>query len=270
MSNPANIPLPPDVPRAQMKHDIHKFRAVTRLTDSNWVIHKFEQVAAMQERDLWDVVSGVDKEPKDKKSEEWQIWHSKDVSARAQIIQNLSPEIQPAIYETTTSAQAWQALRDDFESSNLNKIANVHLIYDTLAYIKGTPMRDHINQLKILREQLGAMGDQISDTSHALRLLRHLPSSWEGVCQVLRASQPTVTKVKDRLLAEEQARKTQEAFINAGNAQALTAALTQNLDPAAATAFQALITTQFGSLSLNPSATSQTQGSGPSKGSKGQ
>jgi hypothetical protein len=72
------------------------------------------------------------------------------------------------------------------------------------------------------------------------------------------------------LLAEEQACKTQEAFINAGSAQALTAALTRNLDPAAAAAFQALITTQFGSLSLNPSATSQTQGSGQSKGSKGQ
>jgi gag-polypeptide of LTR copia-type len=121
-------------------------------------------------------------------------------------------------------------------------------------------MRDHINRMKILREQLGAMGDVIPDTSHAMRLLRHLPPSWDGVCQVLRASQPTVTKVKDRLLAEEQARKTQLAFTNAGNAQALTAVT----DPAVALAnLQALISSQFGSILLNPLSTTDRNAYNP-------
>jgi hypothetical protein len=60
------------------------------------------------------------------------------------------------------------------------------------------------------------MGNVISETSHVLRLLRFLPLSWDGVCQVLQASQPTVAKVKDQLLAEEEARKTAMAFANAG------------------------------------------------------
>ena len=66
-----------------------------------------------------------------------------------------------------------------------------------------------------------------------------------------------ITKVQDRLLAKEQARKTQEAFTNAGNAQALTAALSKTLNPNVLASFQVLITTQFGSLSLNPSTLNQ-------------
>jgi hypothetical protein len=252
---PANIPPPNTTApstvmiRNQPKHDIHKFRSVTHLTDDNWVTHKFEQIAALEERGLFAVVTGEEKEP-DKKVDPdlHRLWRDKDVSAKAQIIQNLSKEVQPIVYDCSTAAEVWKALRDEFESSNLDKVANVRYTYDTLAYIEGSGMRDHINKLKILRERLGAMGDTISDTSHALRMLRLLPPSWDGVCQVLRASQPTVARVKDRLLAEEEARKTAMAYANAGTATALLSALK---DPQQAASIQALISTQFGSILLN-------------------
>jgi hypothetical protein len=120
-----------------------------------------------------------------------------------------------------------------------------------LIYIEGTPMWDHINQLKILREQLKAMGDDISETSHALRMLRLLPPSWDGVCQVLRASQPTISKVKDRLMAEEEARQTALTFANSGSATALQAAMQDS------SKFQAMVSTQFGSVLLHPNAIQQ-------------
>jgi transposase InsO family protein len=253
--NPATIPLPgsssfpPIMVKSQPKHDIHKFRSVTHLTDQNWVTHKFEQIAALEERGLYEVVTGEEKMPnKSLEPEAYRLWKDKDVSAKAQIIQNLSKEVQPIVYEfSTTSAEVWKALRNEYESSNLDKVANVRHSYDILAYVEGSGMRDHINKLNILREQLGAMGDAISDTSHALRLLRFLPPSWDGVCQVLRASQPTVAKVKDRLLAEEEARKTAMAFANAGTASALLSVL----HPQQIAGLQALMTTQFGRVTLN-------------------
>ena len=58
MEDPSKIPLPPDPPAlAQMKHNIHKFRNVTKLTTENWVVHKFEQIAALRDRvaDVWFV-----------------------------------------------------------------------------------------------------------------------------------------------------------------------------------------------------------------------
>src|ERR1700754_5216229 len=111
---------PPTLPvSVQAKHDIHKFRSVTHLTLENWVTHKFEQTAALRERGLFDVVEGKLAEP-DQKSDPvaYRTWEDKDVSARAQIIQNLSSKVQPIVYETTTAAQAWKALKDEFESQN--------------------------------------------------------------------------------------------------------------------------------------------------------
>jgi hypothetical protein len=137
--------------------------------EDNWVQFKFEINAALDKRVLKEVVEETEKEPDKKKDiDSWKLWHDKDVSAKAQIIQNLSKEVQPIIFDCKTSTEVWQALRDEYESSDLDKIANVCLVYDTAAYVEGTPMWDHINWMKILHEQLGAMGDVIPDTSHAM------------------------------------------------------------------------------------------------------
>jgi hypothetical protein len=109
-------------------------------------------------------------------------------------------------------------------------------------------------------------GDVISDTTHALRLLRFLPLSWDGVCQVLWASQPTVAKVKDQLLAEEEARKTAVAFANAGMASALLLML----QPQQLTGLQALMTTQFGWITLNDTANNHNSGQGANQKANGQ
>jgi transposase InsO family protein len=267
-TNPETIPLPGTTPqtRTTPKHDIHKFRTVTHLTDDNWVQHKFEQIAALEERGLYNVVLGKEEKPDEELDPEaFKLWKDKDVSAKAQIIQNLSREVQPIVFNCNTSKEVWQALRDEYESSNLDKIANVRYLYDTLAYVEGSGMRNHINRLMILREQLGAMGDKIPDTSHAMRLIRLLPPSWEGLCVVLRGSMPTVARVKASLLAEEESRKTVLSYAYAGSATALlsalpnpqslptppTAALHATPDPQLMANLQALITTQFGSLLLN-------------------
>jgi hypothetical protein len=138
-------------------------------------------------------------------------------------------------------------------------------------------MRNHLNRLMILREQLGAMGDDISDTSHAMRMLRLLPPSWEGLGTLLRGSTPTVARVKDRLLAEEESRKTALTYANSGSATALLSSVPSFGNPTAppVTAqvpesqllanLQALITTQFGSLLLNGANNSNGQGKNKSK-----
>src|ERR1700744_2552763 len=244
----------------QMKHDIHKFRKVTHLTDENWITFKFEIKAALQERGLWEVVDGTTDEKKgpnqSKGPDGFRRWKDQNASARAQIIQNLSPEVQPIVHDADTSADVWQALKDEYESDNLDRVANVREVYDHLAYIEGTPMRDHINKLKILREQLSAMGDAIPETSHAIRMLRLLPPSWDGVAQVLRTTQPTIKRVKDRLLAEEQARKTAAALTSCSSASALMSTLR---DPSALVNVKALLASPFGTLLMNQASGNTTE-----------
>jgi hypothetical protein len=104
-TNPANIPLPLDPPMIP-KHDVHKFRKVTHLMEDNWVQFKFEINAALDERALKEEVEGKESEPnKIKEIEKWNLWHDKDVSAKAQIIQNLSKEVQPIVFDCKSSAE---------------------------------------------------------------------------------------------------------------------------------------------------------------------
>ena len=126
--------------QAQPKHDIHKFRTVTQLTDQNWIRFKFEILAALDERALKDIFLGNEKEPLQSDITSWSLWHDKDVSARTQIIQNLSEDIQPSVFSCTTSSAVWNTLHEEYESSNLDKIANIRLIYDTVAFVEGTAM----------------------------------------------------------------------------------------------------------------------------------
>ena len=69
---------------------------VTSLTDENWVTHKFEQIATLEEHGLYEVVTGKEVEPNSTTdTDKWKLWKDKDVSAKAQIIQNISKEVQP-------------------------------------------------------------------------------------------------------------------------------------------------------------------------------
>ena len=87
-----------------LKHDIHKYRDIVKLTDKNWLNWKFNIIGALQERGLWTITTGEEPcpeevpDPKDisqvipPDTDELTIWTDKDTSARAQIIQNLSPD----------------------------------------------------------------------------------------------------------------------------------------------------------------------------------
>jgi hypothetical protein len=50
---------------------------------------------------------------------------------------------------TKTSVEAWTALTDKYEGTNLDKMANIHDNYDHLSYVDGTSMRDYINKMTI-------------------------------------------------------------------------------------------------------------------------
>ena len=70
--------------------------------------HKFEQVAALEERGLYEVVLGKEKMPDQTLDpDEYRLWKDKDTSAKAQLIQNLSKEVQPIVFDCSSSAGVW-------------------------------------------------------------------------------------------------------------------------------------------------------------------
>jgi len=197
--------------RLQPKHEIHEFRPISPLTEDNWIMHKFVQTIMLEERGLYAVVNGEEGAPdKSLHPGDYQLWMDKDISARGQIIRNLSKEVQPIVYGCKTAAEMWKALRDEYESSDPYKVILVRERYNSLLYADGTKMRDHIHKLLILREQLNLMGEKISDEYHIRRLLNSLPPSWDITRLAIMCNtqpQPTIANVKGRLLNEEAARE---------------------------------------------------------------
>jgi hypothetical protein len=99
---------------SQHKHDIHKFRTITKLAEDNWVSFKFEARAALEERALWEVTTEDLKPDKKVSPDAYRIWKDQDISAKAQIIQNLTKDVQPLLFDCESAYDVWKALQDEY------------------------------------------------------------------------------------------------------------------------------------------------------------
>lgn len=187
------------------KHDVHKFRDHVKLTETNWVDWSVVAELSLAERGLWRITNGSEPRPTpivDDSERQLLIdaWDEKDQHARAQIIPNLSVEVRTKVRGKVTAAAIWSRLVSEFQSTDPEAINAVRMQYDTLWLPEGSPISTHLDKLHELRDRLTAMGDTISDVSHASRLLRNLGDDWESVASNIRTltSDPVVVSLKLR------------------------------------------------------------------------
>ena len=78
-------------------------------------------------------------------------------------------------------------------------------------YKEGTPIAEHLNEIKSIVNQLAAMKITFDDELQALLLLSSLPESWETLVVTVSNSSPdgvvTMSQVTSNLLNEETRRK---------------------------------------------------------------
>lgn len=206
------------------KHDIHKFQDTVKLTEENWVDWSDVMKGVLGERGLWGVTNGKELKPViiaggTVTGVEVAAWDDKDNAARNQLVRNLSPEIRTKTRKAETSAEVWKTLTAEFESKDPDVVAAVRTAYDNMWFVEspdeGKTMSHHIDLLNEYRDRLELMGDPISDTSHAARLLRNLPEDWEGVAMMIRTVTNKPETVITKLKAEEQVRKNKRLQLEA-------------------------------------------------------
>jgi hypothetical protein len=106
-------------------------------------------------------------------------WEDKNCLAYNQILLNTSATIQPLLDSTCTASTAWSILLEYFELKNASLTSTVCAQYETHVYTDGSSMLTYIAKLTDLWNQLGLLGEPISDQAHANLLLMNLPNTDE-------------------------------------------------------------------------------------------
>src|SRR5271170_5263006 len=141
---------------------------IDKLGDDNYYAWKFRSKMVLEDRDLWDVVSGDELCPE--KLEAGKQWIKKDRKAMSQISLAVSDKLLVHIRQAKSAKHAWDSLEQVFEKKTLASRVFLRRKFFTTSLREGQPMREHINELTMMEENLGAMGAPIHDTDLAMTL----------------------------------------------------------------------------------------------------
>ncbi|KAH9070516.1 hypothetical protein Ae201684P_002873 [Aphanomyces euteiches] len=158
---------------------------INKFDGDNFHLWKFKMMIVLEEQDLWDIVSGVEKwEDQGDAAEQarYTKWQKK-----AFAIVCLSLEDSPLSMRRSckTAKEAWKRLGDHYEKQILANKLYLRKKFFSCAMVEGSDMLKHINEMKTLSEQLEAVGAPVSEEGLVITLLSSLPESYEVLITVL-------------------------------------------------------------------------------------
>ena len=125
----------------------------------------------------------------------------------------------------TTVKAVWDALVAEYENCSQTSIIDLDHQMTSLHCGEDDNVRDHINQLVLMREKLASMGETISDRKFSQVLLGSMPASYSGVrtsvsgITLMQNVQPTTSIVTTLIIDEYESRqlgkKTQDEVLSA-------------------------------------------------------
>ncbi|KAF0733958.1 hypothetical protein Ae201684_009136 [Aphanomyces euteiches] len=184
---------------------------INKFDGDNFHLWKFKMMIVLEEQDLWDIVSGVEKwEDQGDAAEQarYTKWQKK-----AFAIVCLSLEDSPLSMRRSckTAKEAWKRLGDHYEKQILANKLYLRKKFFSCAMVEGSDMLKHINEMKTLSEQLEAVGAPVSEEGLVITLLSSLPESYEVLITVLESRSDALSWefVTSRLFHEEMKRKEQ-------------------------------------------------------------
>jgi hypothetical protein len=111
-----------------------------------------------------------------------------DVKARKIIIYSIRDHILPCISTLKTTYLMYDALKKTFESNNTNKTLTLKHQLQNLKMTKDDTIVTFFMKISEIRDQLGAIGEIITDRELVMITLIALPSHWEPFIQSISGS----------------------------------------------------------------------------------
>lgn len=177
---------------------------VEKLNDTNYQIWKFRLEMLLTKDDLWHV---VEKGKPDKINNDWE---KKNRHAMAVISLSVDDNHLMQIKNDKTAHDMWNSLSNIYERKTLtSKLYVLRKLYK-IRYTEHQSMREHINQMMTLVDQLRGIGEELSDSHKAALLLCSLPESYSSLVTAIEArpeSEVSLILVKNKLIDEYKRRK---------------------------------------------------------------
>ena len=173
----------------------------------NYHLWKFKMKTLLKDKGLWDIVEGTRVAPEASldSGNALKEWRKKEDKAMALIVLALGDEQLMHVQSAGTSAEAWQKLGAVHERKSLANKLYLRRQFLTVKMEEGEKMLDHINKVKVMAQQLEAIGAQVNDEDLVTTVLYSLPQSFDQLIISLeaRADDLDMEFLTARLLHEE-------------------------------------------------------------------
>jgi hypothetical protein len=158
---------------------------------SNFNSWKSRLQVTLEEDDLLSVVTKT--LPETVIDEEKEIRREEDVKARKIIIYLIRDHLLPRIANLKTAYEMYEALKDMFESDNTLRALTLKGQLQSTKMTKGDTVATFFMKISEIKEQLGAIGEIMSDKELLLSTLNNLPKHWEPFLQSMSAREKLPT-----------------------------------------------------------------------------
>ncbi|KAG3045812.1 hypothetical protein PI124_g23574 [Phytophthora idaei] len=198
---------------------------INKFDGTNFHTWKFKMQMVLEERDLWEVVSGEAKLEYCTTALDQAAFKRKSRKALAIICLAMEDSQLPLVRSASGPHDAWSRLEGHFEKRSLANKLFLRRRFFTTMMDEGDDVLEHINKVKTLAEQLDAVGAPVSEDDLVIMLLARLSESYQFLITALesRAASLTWELVTARLLHEDMKRKEQgggadgQAFMTSDN-----------------------------------------------------
>jgi len=90
----------------------------------------------------------------------------------------IADEIIPHIQSTTEAKEAWDILRELYETADLGRVLFLRNQLSTLKMAEGEDVGTHLTKVKKIRDQLTAINQKVDSKELALLVLNSLPRAF--------------------------------------------------------------------------------------------
>ena len=162
--------------------------SIEKLNVNNFHNWKFRVQMHLEERDLWDIVSGAEKAPtvaaegksseKEPSSADLDKWRKSDRKALNAISQTINDSELIHVRNAANSAAAWKKLSEIYEAKEISRESSLRKQLYTLKLTEGDSIQQHINRFMDIVDQLKGIAVTLDNRSMASAFLDTLPKSY--------------------------------------------------------------------------------------------
>jgi transposase InsO family protein len=185
------------------------FRVLEKFDGENFHLWKFKMQLVLEEKDLWEIVTGSEEHPGNSDEKIKIAYERKERKALATICLNLKDSQLSHVRAASSAKEAWSKLEKLYETKSLANHLFLRRKFFNTRKEEGDTMITHINKVKTMAEQLDAIGAPVKADDVVMTLLSSLPTSYDNLIVALesRSDDLSLEFTTARLIHEEKRRK---------------------------------------------------------------